>query len=228
MILRVPQEDLNKFGVYCIKSINDGRLYIGSTRESFYWRYKRHSQLLKKGRHGNIHLQRFVNIYGIQSLEFSVIEIVEDEAEVLQREQYYLNLHFPEGILFNIAQEAVAFAKGVKRSEETKEKIRRANLGKKYSEETRKKLSVARKGNKNSLGHIHSEETKEKMRNAKKGNTYSLGYEHTAETREKMKTSNAGKWLGRKHSEEAKEKIRAAWVKRKMKDNEEEVCRISL
>ena len=56
------------------------------------------------------------------------------------------------------------------RSEETKEKLRKANLGKKASGETRRKISEANKGEKNWLfGKHQSEETKEKLSKANKG-----------------------------------------------------------
>lgn len=49
-----------------------------------------------------------------------------------------------------------------KLSDQTKEKMRQAKLGKPKSAETRQRMSIAHKGKK------HSEETKEKMRQAKK------------------------------------------------------------
>jgi group I intron endonuclease len=54
-------------------------------------------------------------------------------------------------------------------SEEKKEKLRLANLGKKASEETRKKLSEAKIGNKNMVGFHVSDETKQKISLAQKG-----------------------------------------------------------
>lgn len=49
-------------------------------------------------------------------------------------------------------------------SEGTKEKIRKKALGRKHGLETRKKMSLARMGNKNSLGVKHSEMIKQKHR----------------------------------------------------------------
>jgi len=49
-----------------------------------------------------------------------------------------------------------------KLSDETKEKMRQAKLGKQKSAETRRRMSLAHKGKK------HSEKTKQKMREAKK------------------------------------------------------------
>jgi group I intron endonuclease len=53
---------------------------------------------------------------------------------------------------------------GKKHTEETKEKIRQANLGRAFSEEHRAKISQSKLGNKNCVGRKISEETREKMR----------------------------------------------------------------
>jgi Mor family transcriptional regulator len=60
------------------------------------------------------------------------------------------------------------FCNEIIKSKETREKISKANKGKKCSEETKKKLSQANKGNKRWLGKSHSEETKQKMSKAAK------------------------------------------------------------
>jgi len=58
---------------------------------------------------------------------------------------------------------------GKHHTEKTREKIRKANLGKKLSDDTREKLSLAHKGNKHNLGHKASDETRLKMSLAHKG-----------------------------------------------------------
>ncbi|AGE53083.1 GIY-YIG catalytic domain-containing endonuclease [Paramecium bursaria Chlorella virus Fr5L] len=84
---------------------------------------------------------------------------------------------------------------GKARSEETKEKLREANLGKTANEETKQKLSIARLGKPKSeehkqklreanLGKIASEETKQKNREAHVGKT------HTIESKQKMSGRN--------------------------------------
>ncbi len=56
---------------------------------------------------------------------------------------------------------------GLKRTEETKKKLREINTGKKLSEQTKQKLSEAKTGLK------HSEETKQKIRKANTGHIFS-------------------------------------------------------
>jgi hypothetical protein len=64
---------------------------------------------------------------------------------------------------------------GHKCAEETKERLRKINLGKKHSEETKKKLSEHNKGMQNSLGYKHTDEAKIKIGLASKGNKYAVG-----------------------------------------------------
>lgn len=67
-------------------------------------------------------------------------------------------------------------------SEETKEKIRKANLGKKASKETREKMGKAHRGT------HHSEESKKKMSDAKKGkNNAMYGTKWSDQKRDQMK-----------------------------------------
>jgi len=74
---------------------------------------------------------------------------------------------------------------------ESVERLRKANLGKKFSEERKREMSELRKGKK------FSEEHKRKLSEANKGR------KHTEETKEKLRLIN----LGRRHSEETKKKI---------------------
>jgi hypothetical protein len=69
------------------------------------------------------------------------------------------------------------WSKGKPVSEETKEKLRQANLGKKHSEETKEKCRSLR----------HSEETKKKISEAGKGRT------HTEETKKALSDFHKGK-----------------------------------
>ena len=100
---------------------------------------------------------------------------------------------------------------GKKLSEEHKKKIALASIGKKMSEETRRKLSLA------NIGKKMSEETKQKIALAKKGKN--LSEEH----KKKMSLAKKGKKMseehkqkiglastGRAHSEESKQKMSLA------------------
>ena len=89
------------------------------------------------------------------------------------------------------------------------------NTGLVRSEETREKMSKANKGRQPWLGKHHSEETKKKLSKANKGKHL------TEETRKKMSEADKGKqkWLGKHHTEESKQKMRDAWVIRRARGN---------
>ena len=77
------------------------------------------------------------------------------EVDISQKELKALNMYYhrpPEELIFLPRSEHDVFRKG-----------------KPKPEETRKKMSEAKKGNKNALGHHPSEETKKKLSEAKKG-----------------------------------------------------------
>jgi group I intron endonuclease len=132
----------------------------------------------------------------------------------------------------NAKEKIVKALIGRKCSEETRKKIGAANkikmTGKKMPEETKQKLSIAHKGlNTWNKGRKHSEETKAKMREIHKGKAYSKGYKFTAE--QKKKLSDRNKKMGIKppyrehflHSEETKQKIREKLIGNKNRSKKE-------
>jgi hypothetical protein len=74
--------------------------------------------------------------------------------------------------------------KGLVRSEETKQKIREANLGKKHSEEHKRKISEQSKGR------LHTDESKLKISQA------NLGRKHSDETKRKISEIKLAKRKG--------------------------------
>lgn len=112
--------------------------------------------------------------------------------------------------------------------EETKNKIRLFNLGKKHSEETKKKMSANRKLKPCRIGN-HSEETKKKISEKLKGNVPSNKGKPMSEE-QKIKIRNT--LLGKKHSEETKKKLSKKSIGNKartgMKNSEEHKKKISL
>ncbi len=77
-------------GIYIIRNILDSRVYIGECKD-FYKRYGRYKSSLMRNVHCNSKLQSFVNKYGIDKLEFDILEEV-NEGRV-DREIYYIQLY---------------------------------------------------------------------------------------------------------------------------------------
>lgn len=118
---------------------------------------------------------------------------------------------------------------GKEMSKERKEKISKANKGKKHSEEYKRKKSEQTKGAKNpNFGKTHSrearqkisetqtgkkrtEEEKEQMRKRMMGNQRGVGYKHSPESKARMSEQRSGEkhpLFGIGHTEESKIKMR--------------------
>jgi len=107
-------------GVYQIKNRVNGKIYIGSS-VNVQNRVSVHRGRLRKGIHGNPHLQNAWNKYGEYAFEFSLLEEVSVRENAVVIEQWYLDNFNPD---YNV----------VKRAEAT-------NLGRKFSKKVRKKIS---------------------------------------------------------------------------------------
>lgn len=128
-------------GVYKITNKNNGKIYIGSSK-NIYKRWKHHVYELNNNKHINYYLQNAWNKYGKNSFIFEIQEIC-DENCVREREQYYIDIYncCDREIGYNIVPKVDMS----EMSHETKEKIGKANIGKnigekmglnKYSEKT--------------------------------------------------------------------------------------------
>jgi hypothetical protein len=75
------------------------RCYIGSSVD-IYKRWDLHRRELRAGKHHSYRLQRAWDRFGEKDFTFRILQFVEDEATLLAREQYFLDVFGPA---FNIA-----------------------------------------------------------------------------------------------------------------------------
>lgn len=149
--------------VYHIKrkeqTLDEG--YIGvSTAYKTRWTHHRHH--LKAGTHSNPHLQNAWNKYS--DIEYVLLHTCDTEKEMLDLEIKYRPT--PD-IGWNC--KSGGFGKFTQ-SDNTKEKIRNYNTGRKHSEESKLKMSEAKKGIPTGRKGIkHTEASKLKMQKAKLG-----------------------------------------------------------
>lgn len=140
-----------KTGIYQIRNLLNGDLYIGSAQLSFYRRNQQHWSALRKGNHHSIHLQRAVNRDGLENFVFEVIEecIVSD---CLVREQHFIDLLKPS---YNICKEARS-RKGIKITDPIRLEKCRLALAKgraNQTDESRAKMSMYHRGRKKTKEH---------------------------------------------------------------------------
>ena len=208
---------MQESGVYRITNIRTGRAYVGSSvnvSKRLAW----HFNELERGVHHCGHLQNSYNKWGKDAFDCDIIEYIDDVTKLIEREQFYIDsLGFKN--LYNSSPTAGS-SLGVKRSEETKAKLRTRII----SPETRAKISAAATGRKDTEEtnlkrrlRKATEETKAKLRAYKatdetkaKLSAARKGYKHTPET----KAKNGASWVSRIVTEETRVKQREAWIAR--------------
>lgn len=179
-------------GIYRIE-LGNGWFYIGSS-VNLKRRKINHKSDLIAARHHNPKMQNVWNKYGV--FKFTILEEC-NNADLLLREQFYLDQYFNDENNLNITPKANSWL-GRVHSAETKAKISAASKGRVVSPETRAKLSAAQIGRVAQIGHVVSTETRAKLSAANKGRILS------AETRARMSAAK------KKMSAETKAKISAA------------------
>ena len=185
-------------GIYCITSTINNKLYIGSAI-NLTKRKREHFNYLKNNTHHSRYLQRSYNKHGENNFEFKVL-LYCVKKDLLFYEQLVIDLYDFKKELYNLSPTA-GNNLGVKYSRKSREKLRKANLGKKMSEESKKKISIAMQN--------PSEETREKMRQN------NLGKKLSDETKRKISKGNKGSknaWYGKKFSKEYKKKLSEARI----------------
>lgn len=191
-------------GIYIIQNTVNKKCYVGSAVDVRRREYT-HRSALRRGVHGNPHLQASFNKHGEAAFEFKVVEECPKD-KLIDREQHWLNASKPE---FNICKTAGSTL-GRRHSTETCAKISATHLGVVFSTEHRSKIAAARVGKK------HSEKARAKMSAANIGKKKSpehcakmslinLGKKLSPETRAKMSAAH----IGKKHSTETLAKMSA-------------------
>lgn len=151
--------------IYTIVCTANGRQYVGSAL-SFGVRQRTHLSDLNLGRHHSRHLQRAWNKYGAEAFRFEVLERVSDPAQLIAREQHYLDLLRPAFNSLAVAGSSLGFRHttiSLAKMRAWKRKVPGPMQGRKQTPEARAKMSAAKKGHTLKVGTCHAEESKRKM-----------------------------------------------------------------
>lgn len=130
-------------GIYCIENKINSKKYIGQSND-IYARWYNHKYCLNNNRHENDYLQKAWNKYGEDSFDFTILELCVEEV-IDEREQYYIS-KFDTIVRENGYNLDSGGNQNKHHSEETKQKISKAHIGKFVSDETRKRISLGRTG----------------------------------------------------------------------------------
>jgi group I intron endonuclease len=164
-------------GVYAITNIINNKKYIGQSID-IYVRWRNHKSALKHNRHNNEHLQSAWNTYGEENFIFEILAIC-DVDKIDDIEQYYI-------ALFNCMNNAYGYNResgghnNRSLSEESRKKISDKHRGVKLTDEHKQKIGLAGKGR------VLSEVSRDKIREA------ITGIKRSDETRERITNSRKG------------------------------------
>lgn len=192
-------------GIYKLTCTVNGKIYIGKGVH-INKRINRHKNCNNEKK-GVGYLQRAISKHGWESFTVEILETIEnfdklkDNTFLLERESYYIDLFdsTDENKGYNLCKFSTDRT-GFVMSEETKDKIRKANTG-------NPKLIAA------NIGKVLSEETKDKISKSQLGKIISK--EH-AEKISKAKLGKPSKLKGRVLSEERREQMRQVWIERRL------------
>lgn len=93
----------NKCGIYIIFNINNGKRYIGSSKD-LYNRIHEHLHNLNNNKSHNKYLQNSWNKHGEDMFIYGVLEFCDEEIR-FNREQYFINCFHPE---YNLTDNVIA------------------------------------------------------------------------------------------------------------------------
>jgi group I intron endonuclease len=216
----VQTDCVNDSGVYLIRCLANGRIYVGSSAR-LALRWSEHRKTLRNGTHRNSLLRNAWRKYGEDAFSFEVLDYAPAAALVALEQRYIDRLRACDrSIGMNLAPTA-GTTLGVKHSDETRAKVRASHKGmsgRKHSAETLRKMSeaAARRArtpearaamSRWSKGRTLSAETRAKLSAGRKGRA--LSAEHRARIGEGLKGRQSN-WIGRMHSAETRAKMSAS------------------
>ena len=125
-------------GVYIIRHTGTWKVYVGSALKMAA-RFARHLRELTLGLHHSTKLQRAWNKYGARAFVFEVVEEVCDVAELIHREQLWINSLDAYKSGYNECPVAGS-RRGATMSVEARARIAQANTGRRMSDFVRAAL----------------------------------------------------------------------------------------
>lgn len=180
-----------------------------------------------KGYSHNTHFDAAIKKYGWENFDHEILYSGLSREEAEKKEKELIAIYKSNNRKFGYNIENGGHCNEV--SAETRQKISKALIGKKASEETREKLRKSHQGNSyKGYGRHLSEETKKKIGEANKGNKNGMfGKKLSEETKRKIGDSCRGEkhynW-GKHRSEETKKKLREAHSRPNNKHRKSVVC----
>lgn len=123
--------------IYICQNKINGKIYVGQTRQNLCHRINQHKYSGKLLTHA-------INKYKLSNFNWWIVYVADNQIAADNAEKIYISLYnslTPYG--YNISLGGMG---RILVSQETKEKLKKINLGKKLSEQTKKKMSISHTG----------------------------------------------------------------------------------
>ena len=159
--------------IYCIHNLSTNKKYIGQTVKNLQRRVVRHFRTINETK-----ISRAIQKYSKYDFVYGIVEYVDDVSFLDEREEYWIKFYDTVGNGFNIKAGGKC-AREFKQSESSIEKRRQKLLGRLLSEEHKQKISKAH------MGKVLSKETVDKMI------AYRTGRNLTENCKEKISKSHS-------------------------------------
>ncbi len=209
-------------GVYQIRNVVNGKVYVGSSSQSLKYRWEIHRAKLRAGRHGNRYLQNAWNKHGETAFRFEIIERCSPRCCV-KREQHWIDCRQSVNPRLGYNRNPTAGSMlGFRHSEETKAKMGAAGRGRRHREDVKacisRKMSVVMLGNKHFEGCKHTEEAKTKIAAAARSQWKDK--EHRAKVAAKNRATAQAQWKDPEYRAKHRAAMIAWAVKRRESSHE--------
>lgn len=168
---RIPMKEYKcnysklKHSIYCIINVENNKMYIGSSKNP-HRRIREHKNMLLNNKHHSIKLQRAFDKHGIDNFIFDILECIDDDTCLRELEAKYI-------IEYDACKNGYCMAEDTNCNndfslEERKvvgERMRKANLGKKCSDEHKKKVGISKSIQNRGSGNPSAKLTENDVRN---------------------------------------------------------------
>jgi group I intron endonuclease len=142
----MAKHTLPQAGIYCIRNLVNGRVYVGSSNH-VRKRLTTHRSMLRAGRHDSPKLQNGWNAYGEEAFEFTVLETLPgSDEQLIRREQYWIDrLRASDAANGYNTAPVAGSCRGIPCPEHVKDILRSVHTGKPKSALTLQRMSEGAK-----------------------------------------------------------------------------------
>lgn len=191
-------------GLYLITNTVNKKVYGGSS-VNIPSRWRQHRYDLRRGIHGNTHLQRAWNLYGEAAFQFSVFVLCTED-RLNELEQLLLDILHEAGDTYNIGLLASSGMRGRTHTEEAKRRMSKA-----ISDAYRNDPSLRERVRNASLGRQHTEEWKEEARSRMVGNGHANGAKHSEDERHRKTLELRSRWSNTEYKKKLSQAVADSW-----------------